>query len=479
MKRIISIIFAFLFVANIAAQSSKGGIYIKESMTNTPLKESNYWTTCPSNPQFRDLYLQVGTKYKINVTSTKGRILPEDCTFSSSDNSVVKMGYEFSRVADPKHNSADWGYKEGELITERYPDYAVAKKVSDKPVIVTVKHGDAECSIRIFVYSDKATLKQDGNNCWRVLPEIPVSRGTRCYVTVNKRMRGMEINQSPKWSLTFNNGRYCLTQDVVSPGVTYELYYKLGDNLLKKTVTKTDPVKASDLKPGDFVVYNASKKRYEAIDGGLRGSNSNVGADASSFKNQVIGIVATVYDDGPEFASGLKGIYTSDGKVHHALVMDLRDGDRKWEYSSDNDPMSIVDNSFLKDRIGYKLTQEFLPYNERRGASHRIKPIYWIVTCNSTRPLQPGTTGWYLPSVYEMEHAAIREVNTSIGLLIKAGRTDVSRVLVGSDYWTSQYGTQNDKAMAWNYDDQPYVQKVFITTRKKQAELFIRAVFSL
>ena len=65
MKRIISIIFAFLFVANIAAQSSKGGLYIKELMTNTPLKESNYWTTCPSNPQFRDLYLQVGTKYRL------------------------------------------------------------------------------------------------------------------------------------------------------------------------------------------------------------------------------------------------------------------------------------------------------------------------------------------------------------------------------------------------------------------------------
>lgn len=455
MKRIISIIFAFLFVANIAAQSSKGGIYIKELMTSQPLSgnEDCYWSVCPSNPKFRDLYLEKWSGKKIYVYDSEGRDISSKCIFSSSDNSIIKT------------SSSDY--------------YVDAISMSDKPVIVTVRHGNAECSFRVFVYSAKSTLKQEGSNCWRVFPEIPVRRSYRCNTKVKERMRGMEANRDPKWSFTFNNGRYCLVQEKMAPGATYELYYELGDNLLKKTITKTDPVKASDLKPGDFVVYNTSKKRYEAIDGGLRGVRSNVGADASSFKNQVIGIVATVYEDGPKYSSGLKGIYTSDGKVHHALVMDLRDGDRKWEYSSDNDPMSIVDNSFLKDRIGYKLTQEFLPYNERRGASHRIKPIYWIVTCNSTRPLQPGTTGWYLPSVYEMEHAAIREVNTSIGLLIKAGRTDVSRVLVGSDYWTSQYGTQNDKAMAWNYDDQPYVQKVFITTRKKQAELFIRAVFSL
>lgn len=237
---------------------------------------------------------------------------------------------------------------------------------------------------------------------------------------------------------------------------------------------------ANDLKPGDFVIWNATKSRYEALDGGYRNKNRNLGRDASSFKNQVIGIVAAALDEVPSGATGCKGIYTTDGKMHHALVIDLKDCDRRWVYSSDNDDPAIGNDIWGNARHGYSMTQVFIAYNERRGASHRIKPIHWIVARNSSNRLPGGTTGWYLPSVYEMERTMLQPVNASLSALIKAGRTDVGRIQLESDYWSCDYDrNNNDKAFVWNFVDVPYYHVVETYVRKKQAELLIRAVFSL
>ena len=487
MKRIVSIIaLACLFATNLAAQSSTGGIYFKCSLTSQPLSSDNeeYWATCPTNPKFRDLYIQKGTDFGLHVLNSKGEDITKDCSLSSSSQNAVVINKKTPRyrVADHSKWSADWDKPDGSLILEGY-DYkghnvATGELSSDTPKIITAKYGDKECSIRVFVYSDR--YKKEGDNCYRKAVPVKFKKGkVVCEVKNLKKEWGMEIE--PKWSLVQNGDRYCLKQEQFSPGSTYELYYYCEELVIRNSMDKTETVQANDLKPGDFVVWNATKSRYEAIDGGWRSKKSNLGKDASSFKNQVIGIVATVYKDTPYGTSGLKGIYTSDGKMYHALVVDLQDCDKTWEYSSDNDDPAAGNDIWGHGlRRGYTLTKFFLPYNDRRGASHRIKPIYWIASRNSAKPLQGGTTGWYLPSVYEMEHANLQAVNASLHGLIKAGRTDVGKIRVGSDYWTCEYDrNHNDKAYAWTFIDEPNNHKVKTYVRKKQATLFVRAVFSL
>lgn len=485
MKKIIGIVMVCLFASTLAAQSSSG-IHFKYSRTDRDGTASNsYWAVNPQNPNFRDLYLQEGDTYTLHVLNASGRDVSSSCEFTSSDPKIADFGGYWTKVhvvdrVRPSNEDQEKGYLPGQRVEEKIPydkNRLQTNKSSSTPITLTATYNGMTCSVRLFVYfkTSGITVKQEGDG-WRLSPDLPIVFPSRCDVSdVKNELHG--VYTTPKWSFSYNKGHYALQEDQASPGATYKLRRKLGR--MDITEERTDPVRASDLKPGDFVVYNPSKRRYEAKDGGLRGSNRNVGSDVTMFKFLVVGIVAAVYDDGPSYSSELKGLYTSDGKKHHALVMDVVDCDQKWVYSSDNDEMKIVSGYDKGKRIGYKLTQELIAYNERRGASHRIKPIHWIVARNGNHWLQPGTTGWYLPSSKEMKEAAIREVNTSIGVLIKAGRNDVSRVRVGSDYWTSEYSHHSDKAIAWSYDDTPGVQRVSTYERKKQAELFVRAVFAL
>lgn len=301
----------------------------------------------------------------------------------------------------------------------------------------------------------------------------------------NIMYNGREYTKSDIRAMSFYGGIPAYARKIIFGGSTAtqpspNVYIDGKSPCFEATKAINRKYEANDLKPGDFVIWNASKSRYEALDGGYRNKNRNIGRDASSFKSQVIGIVAAVLDELPSGATGCKGIYTADGKMHHALVIDLKDCERKWEYSSDNDDPAIGSEIWSNDRHGYSMTTAFFAYNDRRGASHRIKPIHWIVARNSSNKLPGGTTGWYLPSVYEMERTTLQPVNASLSALIKAGRTDVGRIQLESDYWTCDYDrNHNNKAFVWNFVDVPYYHNVETYVRKKQAELFVRAVFAL
>lgn len=490
MKRIVTIILACLFAPNLSAQSSSGGIYFKYSRTDKNDKPDNAWVVCPNNSKYRDLYMEQNSNNHLTVLNSNGEDITGKCTFTSSNEGVARFGgyYEIQHKVgkDPTFKEQEMDLLPGDTYYEKidYPKNRLAARdpmssTTTPMTVVKAKYGNSECSFRVFVYpAVKVTKDGDG---WIVSPKPPIRNiiSTECRISDIEQVWGIETGVSPKWSFSDNNGRYTLHQDVYAPGATYQRYYRIKG--YSDSEEKTDVFRDYDLKPGDFVIWNASKSRYEAIDGGLRSKNRNLGKDASSFKNQVIGIVATVYKDTPYGTSGLKGIYTSDGKMHHALVIDLQDCDKTWEYSSDNDDPAAGNDIWGHGlRRGYTLTKFFLPYNDRRGASHRIKPIYWIAARNSSKPLQGGTTGWYLPSVYEMEHANLQAVNASLSGLIKAGRTDVGRIRVESDYWTCEYDrNHNDKAYVWNFIDKPNNHKVKTYVRKKQATLFVRAVFSL
>lgn len=440
--------------ANLVAQSYKGDIHVKYSVAENaygklsfPDSEKQNWATSPVNPKFRDLYIEEGKLYLMKIIHFSGQEYPvSSYTVTSSDTSVI------------------FSYKEKYALKGR--------KVTTKPVIVTVRSGNAECSIRVFVYTKNYAVKRVDNNRYRFTPDLPVEFPATCEVTDLQKTLGIEL-PAPRWSCKYQNERYCLVQDVVCPGAVYNRGFKL--KRFDEKVRWSDPLEASGLKPGDYVVYNASKQRYEAYDGGLRSMGVIAATDISRFKNQVVGIVATVYPDTPPKATGCRGIYTSDGKKHHALVIDLRDCDRKWVFCSEEESLPNLGVTST-DRNGYELSTALVGYNNNRGASHRIKPIHWMVSRNESARLQPGTTGWYIPSADEMARTNLKAVCASIKRLVALGRSDVQQIHDGSDYWTCE-ANSNIKGMAWSYDPAKNVVNTY--PRKRSAELFVRAVFSL
>lgn len=87
-----------------------------------------------------------------------------------------------------------------------------------------------------------------------------------------------------------------------------------------------------------------------------------------------------------------------------------------------------------------------------------------------------------------MRRINLRAVNASIGRLIKAGRTGLSRVRVGSNYWTcvpfmyDHKTTATDDqnySYAWEFIDEPGRNEVVVTKQARTKEFFVRAFFSL
>ena len=75
-----------------------------------------------------------------------------------------------------------------------------------------------------------------------------------------------------------------------------------------------------------------------------------------------------------------------------------------------------------------------------------------------------------------MEKLNFQAVQASLQHLIDSGRKDVQLIKTGSDYWTCEEASKN-KAYAWRYDAD--TKKLKAVERSKQAELFVRALFSL
>lgn len=459
MKRVFSILLACLFVCSLAAQSSTGGIYFKNSLVkhSLPNGEERYWAKNKQNNQYRDLYVCMGRAYKICVLDASGKDITQKCTYTSSNEEVAKVSSDKRLLA----------YKAG------------------GPVTITAKDGDAKCTILVYSYSkNNFTIYMEGDNAIKTNPSLPVARGAEvAYVDKScndKNFKGMNV--LPYYVLEYYPAteKYKLICKQTMPGYKYKIEVRMNDT--RQVFERCDTMLGKDLKPGDYVVYNAAKKRYEAYDGGLRGRTRNISIDVTPFRDKVVGIVAGVFEATPD--QNCQGIYTSDGKKHHALVIDLVECDRKWVYNSE---ATIIDVPCTNER-GLAVTRNLTRYNTRRGASHRIKPIYWIQTCNETHKTMEGATEWYLPTTYEVNRINLRAVNASIGRLIKAGRTDISRVRVGSNYWTcvpfmyDHKTTATDDqnySYAWEFIDEPGRNEVIVTKQARTKEFFVRAFFSL
>lgn len=121
---------------------------------------------------------------------------------------------------------------------------------------------------------------------------------------------------------------------------------------------------------------------------------------------------------------------------------------------------------------GYDLKQEVTKYNERRGASHRIKPNHWALECDKKTPLKGTTSGWFVPTVEEMACGSDDYiVNHSLEDLARV-RKDVKPFKVNQNYWTIQEAADN-KACAWYFDKNWILIDMY---RKKNAEFWVRCV---
>jgi len=314
---------------------------------------------------------------------------------------------------------------------------------------------------------------------------------------------------------------------------------------------------AMDIKPGDYVLWDAKKCYYVAIDGGNRGDGKCVYVDIngqgySNAIEETVGVIMYVFPEGEipgqktetvvvkdgwkaaphvlvynfedqqYYSSALRslelpGIHSRDGRtVRHAYVMSIRNSDRTWVYSSDDDSIVKIEysgttngqywigwqrireekdndtfdytydysstqnnhiNKYMVGETGYDLKLAVTQYNDRRGKSHRIKPNHWALEYDRECLLLGITSGWYVPTVAEINRIG----NSGKALLFSMTRLatyrhkDCELLDANKDYWTIQ---ENNfcSAYVWRINSDNQVET---HTEYKSKSRYVRLIMAL
>ncbi len=317
--------------------------------------------------------------------------------------------------------------------------------------------------------------------------------------------------------------------------------------------------KKTDVKPGDYVIWDAQHRIYKAIDGGNRGapdfSRNWTIEDVTIPADMVDKIIAVVIEvfrgdrlpgqeediikkDGESYAGNtssgrmgnymiyekyfsqyeesrlrkrpLCGLYSQDGSTrYHAYIMFVSQSDRKWAYSSDKDNVgpkmeykigNDTYSTYIRDgeyetnwqygmqnkdfyrhmvgRHGYELKFAVTQYNERRGASHRIKPNHWALECDKICPLNGVTSTWMVPTKNEIMSMSWEEkpINSSLKRLRLAGRKDCQEIKTGERYWTIQEYSKG-YAYSWYLSEHDVV--TVDASLEKPKERYVRTIAAL
>ena len=164
------------------------------------------------------------------------------------------------------------------------------------------------------------------------------------------------------------------------------LFVSLFSLFMFGTVMSAESYTAMDIKPGDYVYWDARNCRYVAIDGGYRGNGKCVYVDIngqgySNAAAETVGVIMYVFPEGEMpgqkmetvveedgwkaaphvlvykfidhkyYTSALQslplsGIYSRDGRTfRHAYVMSIHNSDRTWVYSTDYDNIKEIECS--------------------------------------------------------------------------------------------------------------------------------------
>lgn len=168
------------------------------------------------------------------------------------------------------------------------------------------------------------------------------------------------------------------------------LFVSLFSLFLFAIVVSAESYTAMDIKPGDYVLWDAKNCRYVAIDGGNRGDgrweNVDINGQGYSYAAaETVGVIMYVFPEGEKpgqktetiveedgwkaaphvlvynfidhkyYASALRslelpGIHSRDGRtVRHVYVMSIRNSDRTWVYSNDYDSIIKIEYSGTTD----------------------------------------------------------------------------------------------------------------------------------
>ena len=244
-----------------------------------------------------------------------------------------------------------------------------------------------------------------------------------------------------------------------------------------------DSYKSTDLKIGDYVVYNSSTKKFRQMDGGVRAYNSPSWRTASSNQSlnkpgslssgeKIVGIVTrTISDDGANTLASkwdcrLQGFTNVSG---HARMVSLTNGE-EWRWSDATYSESDFKNwwtgttgNYMKSLWGtppahapgdysaseeYRTTMGWIEFNKRMSsATPRVKAVYSATDYNTSCPLPApttassgGTTQWLLP-IDDFSKTEVSLLNEALTYAKNAGTTATK---LDGKYWTACYKTYDN-----------------------------------
>ena len=401
-------------------------------------------------------------------------------TISKTGNLLSTDGLEFTTPSTRYGISVSSDYKT--LSVKESPD-----SWAPSGVILTCKDKSGAFSteaMKVHTYAKPAGIKIS-----------KVSDGKTSYVKGDLVKFNVEVSPSTarqKWTSSSNSAWEVtamtssqLTIKILGGGRVdqHKVYVNSTSNttLTDYAYIYIDEYTSTDIKIGDYVVYNSSTKKFRLADGGVRAYSSGTwrtssgnqtlnAAPSVSGSEKIVGIVTNKCSDSDASSLGtsyckLQGFSNVSG---HARMVSMTDApsykwsDGTWEKVDFNEKWALGSYGSSPDYVPnnstavstYCATKGWISFNALVSATPRIKAVYSITDSsegyNKTYPLPEGTTStsgtttWLLPVGYfdKTETALLNEA------LVKAGGTKLS-----GQYWTACYSSSSsDKSKAYYLD---------------------------
>ncbi len=329
----------------------------------------------------------------------------------------------------------------GNLVSVSSTGTVTPKKAGGGSTYDTVKAaiGKISASIKVYVYDYPTRIEYDtptgageqdgqyynlkkGETCtitWRVLP----STAKQEYKTITLKSGSVDASSSCLTTTKVSNG-YKTT--IKADRVKKESFSLAIDPVnSSKSTTKVEKViyfseyYSTDVKPGDYVYYDSSSKRFNWSDGGIR-----ICIDLDNFryvtksKQTSLGtFIGKVYTESvPDGDAAWKALSSKPGFKNnagkHACVLsayEAHENGKKvevWRWSIDSDNVKAMNDwkngpyPNTGSEFEYKL--QIIHYNSKSGDSHKIRPGYCVTgfdtaTFGSISDYSTLThTGWML-----------------------------------------------------------------------------------
>ena len=379
------------------------------------------------------LYLTEGEDYQLTGEINAVDAVDKTILWESSNTSFVKVS-STGKVSAIKPSITPGGTVAAVRVTAKSKtdptvNYVVYVYVYSKPTsIVVVSPQNPE-----FKYDESKNL------VFKVYPETARQKVTVSHTGYNNY----------KWKVeTVNDVTYKFQTPFNIQGLDlFETKFTFKVSTVGSTsvqISKTleyyvDMWSADDVKPMDYVYYNASTDKFRTSDAGLRylGATGNcrmastLPAPSPTSKEQCVALVTYVGTFGPTSDNVSASVGLTNKSGVHGYAVALHDatlsGDSTFKWSDDKDDVDASENwhgdatcvthiSTGKEewKKAFKLTYYAAEYNKLRGNSHDIKPLKALMEYGNNYPVGKFTTG----SVTDLDGWNTRWVLPTFGMPI-------------------------------------------------------------